>query len=131
MCWLLTQKVSISKAKIYLFCDKKLVYLTTFKDIISQGTHITVKHFGSTPPTDGCYAVFLSPPAFWRNTISSMLLSIPRNQKERNVTGFSDCILVFAQVVQSKLNHGNLSPLRCIRQCIFKYHLGSSTVSPP
>lgn len=93
------QKVS-TKVKCHLFCDISLP--KNFLIILPQGTHITVKHFGSITTAEGSCAVFLSPTECQRSAISLMLLSIHRNQKERNVTGFSDYILIFVQVVQLK-----------------------------
>lgn len=67
------------------------------------GTRVTVKHFGSVTPTEERCTVFLPPADFRWSVISLMLLSLHGNQKEGNVRGSRDYILIFAQVVQSNL----------------------------
>lgn len=109
-----------------------------FLNILPQGTHITVKYFSNITPTERCCAVFLPPTDFRRSEISLMLLSLHGNQKEGNVTGFSDYILIFAQVVQTKLKSKTnkqkpaKKPHSQICQAVLLIcRLGSSSLSPP
>lgn len=138
-CWLLAQENSIQQSQIVHFLWSEISLLQSFfLNILPQGTHITVKYFSNITPTERCCAVFLPPTDFRRSEISLMLLSLHGNQKEGNVTGFSDYILIFAQVVQTKLKSKTnkqkpaKKPHSQICQAVLLIcRLGSSSLSPP